>query len=147
MYCGAAWSKKSSGTHALIQQDREKFCTKEMASRHLFSFIFCLLPAELPSFLKMTFNIKSNYIVNNHMTIACCQFLMEWFHYNYLFCPCNPYLKTDGTCLLINFFVRDENKDSNKIMMEWFHQKIYVSDVDNRSSGFCFLSIYFLAMQ
>ena len=57
----------------------KKFPTKEMASRHLFSFSFIYIlftTSRAFFFSKMTFNMKPNYIMNNQMTIACCLTLL-----------------------------------------------------------------------
>ena len=44
----------------------------------------------------------------------------------------NPYLKTDGTSLLILFLVKDPKFNSAIMIMEWFHRKFMEVMVDNR---------------
>ena len=42
-----------------------------------------------------------------------------------------PYLKTDGTRLLILFFIKNFEKREIQFLKEWFCQKIYKSDNNN----------------
>ena len=76
----------------------------------------------------LTYAISTNAVLSfqYHSLIVNITSINFWNHSVRILCSFlwNPYLKTDGSSLLILFHDKDPNQNFMKIIMEWSHQKL-----------------------